>query len=187
MHVDASKVAYMSFSFSPHCQLQIVWTFFFHIAHPSDVPSGNNIKSCKFCGRSQQLPLSVSLYVNVNVKAFFLWNSRFSPFRWCISPLYWRTCLSGSNKGFIILTVSSKPADLGRLQAPPCLSNCSSGPWRCEKIKVGQFLSTLICIKDSKNKFKVHDLTIVAFHETKLQTYICSRKQLWSSQSNIQT
>lgn len=151
------------------------------MAHPSDVPSGNNIKSCKFCGRSQQLPLSVSLYVNVNIEAFCLSNSRFSPFRQYISPLYWRTCLSSSNKGFIILTVSSKPADLGRLQAPPYLSNCSSGPWRCEKVKIGQFLSIWIYIKDTQNKFKVHDMTIDIFHETKLQTDICSRKYLWSS------
>lgn len=118
------------------------------------MPSSNNIKSCKFCGRSQQLPLSVSHYVNVNIEAFCLSNSRFSPFCQYISPLYWRTCLSGSNKGFIILTVSSKPADLGRLQAPPYLSNCSSGPWRCEKVKIGQFLSIWIYIKDTQNKFK---------------------------------
>lgn len=110
------------------------------------------IKSCKFCGHSQQLPVSVSPYVNVNVKAFCLSNSRFRTFRQYISPLYWRTCLSGSNKGFIILTVSSKPADHGRLQAPPYLSNCSSGPWRCEKVKVGKFMSIWICIQDTKKQ-----------------------------------
>ena len=78
---------YISVYFSSLWNLLIVRTFLFHIAHPSDVPSGNNIKSCKFCSSNQQNSLSVSLFVNGNVKALRLsiTSAHFtSTFQYCI-------------------------------------------------------------------------------------------------------
>lgn len=49
--------------------------------------------------------------------------------RGCFILLPWRRLL----QGFIILTVCAEQEDCGRLQAPPYLSNYSSGPWGGDK------------------------------------------------------